>query len=389
MLSLVVASIALANGSRCIFVSNDHSDALEEWVQFRLQAAPPAPVAVLHVDAHNDLNVPTASWASSTVFLGRPTVGWFQNSTVVRELLNAVDLASFQLAAVWAGLVDRIIWIRQGDAPPTDSKSRLTFDHSTRMFDDNILHSVDEEVTERLDDGLYTFHERSEETLNYAEVLLTTKELFEDRDYVLDIDLDFFVASDARPPKAPWAAASPSRQSPQDAFTGAFPHALCGQLLLACRRWSDPRCTFWDQLEAALPCQHQTCDPCEQAFDQWLQQYPGLQGTNLHIAERTLIAAQSGRSHLRPGPRLVSAQVERLESLLSAIGKPPVAITVARSIDGFVRVQDVPFLESAVMDMVRRIWYPHQDPPCVRYASGTASLEALEDATLASTSTYP
>ena len=44
---------ASANG--CVFVSNDHGDALEEWL--RATADAERPLAVFHIDAHNDLTL--------------------------------------------------------------------------------------------------------------------------------------------------------------------------------------------------------------------------------------------------------------------------------------------------------------------------------------------
>jgi hypothetical protein len=49
----------LVCGQRCSFVSNDHGDALQEWLEATSEID--RPVVVLHVDAHNDLDVRAAA----------------------------------------------------------------------------------------------------------------------------------------------------------------------------------------------------------------------------------------------------------------------------------------------------------------------------------------
>ena len=124
----VQASAGDANG--CVFVSNDHGDALEEWL--RATADAERPLAVFHVDAHNDLNVPEGrepftSPASSDELRRRLQ----QNSTLLRQFTAGVDLANFQLAAVRAGVVDRIVWVRQ--SLPSDGMRARHSVHSLRF----------------------------------------------------------------------------------------------------------------------------------------------------------------------------------------------------------------------------------------------------------------
>ena len=84
-LSAMIMAMSFRNGSR-----------------LRHKLPPHTPFTVLHIDAHNDLNVPARHF-----------------SLAAREgddaILAAVDLANFQLSAVWAGAVSRIIWIRQSE----------------------------------------------------------------------------------------------------------------------------------------------------------------------------------------------------------------------------------------------------------------------------------
>lgn len=136
----VQASAGDTNG--CVFVSNDHGDALEEWL--RATADAKRPLAVFHVDAHNDLNVPKGrepftSPASSDELRRRLQ----QNSTLLRQFTAGVDLANFQLAAVRAGVVDRIVWVRQSS--PSDGMRALHSVHSLRIegdaFEDDEVYS--------------------------------------------------------------------------------------------------------------------------------------------------------------------------------------------------------------------------------------------------------
>ena len=131
-----------SNTSGCVFVSNDHGDALEEWLRATAGAA--RPLAVFHVDAHNDLNVPEGREpltgpASSTELRRR----WQHNSTLLHQLTAGVDLANFQLAAVRAGVVDRIVWVRQSSSG--DGAHALHSVHSLRLdggaFEDDEIYS--------------------------------------------------------------------------------------------------------------------------------------------------------------------------------------------------------------------------------------------------------
>ena len=89
----------------CAVVVTDHADALEAWVDASTAATidvdvglrggrdtAAAALTVLHIDYHADLNVPST---------------WIPRGQL-RAGVRAADLASFQLAAVWAGLVDRV-----------------------------------------------------------------------------------------------------------------------------------------------------------------------------------------------------------------------------------------------------------------------------------------
>ena len=142
MCILLACAAAATTIARCAFVSNDHGDALQEWLHATAEAR--APLAVLHIDAHNDLNVPDQQCGALTGNAPPALVRsrWQRNATLAAKITSAVDLANFQLAAVSAGVVDRIVWVRQsvrrGDARALHTVHRLRFDQTTRSFEDEV-----------------------------------------------------------------------------------------------------------------------------------------------------------------------------------------------------------------------------------------------------------
>mmetsp|Transcript_19466 Transcript_19466/g.32504 ORF Transcript_19466/g.32504 Transcript_19466/m.32504 type:complete len:409 (+) Transcript_19466:145-1371(+) len=373
---------------QCIQVSNDHGDALHKWLAVaRLKAS--LPLAVLHVDAHNDLDVPAGgskAW--------RHKLLWKHNATLRQEMVSSVDLASFQIGAVHAGIVDRIIWVRQGESPCTHSVMNLSYNPVASTFEDSVLLSNTEYDAASEHDawtsGSYAFHEIPEGMLGVPAVARTVRHLL-DRTYILDVDLDFFVHSAAKPSRlgVSWALAS-----------STFP-SDCTELLLSCRRWSDARCTLWRDLDA-VSSDHSPRDmetdnsgegsdrdahssgeaaevqqwrSCIHAFEEWQRPFPPMPG--LHAAERSIVADQMHQPTPLLDPGEIARSIVRLEMLLRTLSSPPAAITIARSIDGFTRIFDVAALETEVISMVTRVWYGARTP-CVSYSAGTAPLEALQ-----------
>jgi len=215
------SSESATGSSGCIFLSNDHGDALEEWL--RATSGADQPLAVFHVDAHNDLNVPEGnepltSPASSAELRRR----WQHNSTLVHQLTAGVDLANFQLTAVRAGVVDRIVWVRQSSAG--DRVEVLHSVHSLRLegsaFDDDEVYlstSYDASaeaaaLQEASEGGIgFSFHEVPEHALSRPEVVQELAALLDAQGYILDIDLDFFCPRRGSP--QPRAVGWPSPQS--------------------------------------------------------------------------------------------------------------------------------------------------------------------------------
>ena len=110
---------------QCVTISTDHSEALQAWLiaaklqgntgaklGFRGRSASKSlsksydlsKVSVIHIDHHSDINVPEKYIPHGS--------NWIQNHTILNQFASTADLASFQLSAVWGGLVDRIVWIK-------------------------------------------------------------------------------------------------------------------------------------------------------------------------------------------------------------------------------------------------------------------------------------
>ncbi len=245
-----------------------------------------AALSVLHVDFHADINVPGA-------FLPPPhelRPRWRGDTALRARLAEAADLASFQLSAVWAGLVDQILWVRPVHLP-VDARER----------DDALHHrsSADAAVHET---HLLFYNRTSFETLTFAQgnpahALERARALadldaqglhhaeyaFEalhidllappsrrrgaadaasspprhqlplrpDAAFILDIDLDFFIPFRRHAGSPPWAAAFGSAD-PTLGF-GELSMPSCGETLARrCPRaqWADPACPVWRALLA-------------------------------------------------------------------------------------------------------------------------------------------
>ena len=70
---------------RCIFVSNDHADAMQEWLLADSETKISAVATVLHVDAHNDLNVPVPDIKDMHPLYGQKTRKQLQQNSQLRN----------------------------------------------------------------------------------------------------------------------------------------------------------------------------------------------------------------------------------------------------------------------------------------------------------------
>ena len=106
-----------------IVTMNDHAEALPVWVRAAATAGlPPAPYAVLHVDRHSDMNMPSRLFTATPV--GQQAAG--ANPEAERQRVAALraaavheaDLASFQMVGAWVGVVSNIVWIHGNSSEP-------------------------------------------------------------------------------------------------------------------------------------------------------------------------------------------------------------------------------------------------------------------------------
>jgi hypothetical protein len=113
------ATCSLRSGLDC----DSHAEALAVWVEAAAAAQrPTAPYAVLHVDQHSDMNLP------SSVFTATPAGHFDRGADPASELqrlaplraaaVREADLASFQMAGVWAGVVSSIVWVHGNSSEP-------------------------------------------------------------------------------------------------------------------------------------------------------------------------------------------------------------------------------------------------------------------------------
>ena len=108
-----------------IVVMNDHAEALPVWVAAaeaaEAEGQAPGPYAVLHVDRHSDMNMPSAEFAASPAALldsGAQPRSAHERAALRAAAVREADLASFQMAGVWAGVVGSIAWVHGNASEP-------------------------------------------------------------------------------------------------------------------------------------------------------------------------------------------------------------------------------------------------------------------------------
>jgi hypothetical protein len=100
-----------------------HAEALAAWVEAATDARRPSePYAVLHVDRHSDMNTPSSVFTSVPVGLHEVDADIEAEQTRLAPLraaaIHEADLASFQMAGVWAGVVSSIAWVFGNSSEP-------------------------------------------------------------------------------------------------------------------------------------------------------------------------------------------------------------------------------------------------------------------------------
>jgi len=202
--------------------------------------------------------------------------------------------------------------------------------------------------------------------------------------YILDIDLDFFVGSEDRPGRPPWSRSGPECSSK------------------VCKHWTDPDCPLWKELapmfESGL--WDHTCSAAVEAWNHLTSQEKEKvkDFAGLHLHERLLLVDHLRSPQQKRAPTVFHAHLAALEALLARLkDHPPVIVTIARSIDGFASIRDIPEFEVETLAMLQRLWghlgLLQANPssggrghnwnttkglPCAEYAQGTASTSVMQ-----------
>ena len=108
---------------RCNTCSCSHAEALAAWVEAATNAQLPSePYAVLHVDRHSDMNLPSSIFTSIPVSqhdIDADIKTERRRLAPLREAaIHEADLASFQMVGVWAGMVSSIAWVFGNSSEP-------------------------------------------------------------------------------------------------------------------------------------------------------------------------------------------------------------------------------------------------------------------------------
>lgn len=120
-----------------VVVVASHHHVLSHWLAAAREGViPPHAVSVVHFDAHPDLTVPA-----------RPIERAWREAP--RALVAASDIASFQLSAVWVGLVSRVVWVRPewaGQLPDGERRFHLgaARDGRLRVDDESDYYVLDD-----------------------------------------------------------------------------------------------------------------------------------------------------------------------------------------------------------------------------------------------------
>jgi hypothetical protein len=349
-----------------VVVCDSHHHVLRHWLEAADAGLLPAGgVSVVHFDAHPDLGPPPSP--IQRAWRAQPSV-----------LETAVDIESFQLAAVWLGLVRRVVWLRPPWAfqiPDGARRFRVGVGPNGKL-------QVDDPSDYYVLEGHYqpTALLRDPVDLELAVLALPSAlpgAPLHDGPVILDIDLDGFGTrnpaadrlreagfSDAELARIRSAFARDKLSLPEDpaarqaglqellaAMDAVAGDSLTGQLAGALRLW-------WMGVSAA---------------DLWflsgllLDEARALPVDVLLEQGRTLV----GLPEKRPEAAEIAATARQLADLVGSGAIRPSLVTVARSAnDGYTPHHALPTIEASFLEALRAA---HPDLE-VRYDRGLAPL---------------
>jgi UPF0489 domain len=334
-----------------VVVCDSHHAVLRYWLEASQAGLLPASgVSVLHFDAHPDLGPPP-----------RP----IQRAWRVRPgaLVAALDIESFQLAAVWVGLVRRVVWLRPAWAfqlPDGERRFHVGMGPAGRL-------QVDEPADYYVLDGHFA---PTAELRDAVELELRVVPLeaavghapLHDGPAILDVDLDGFAT---RSPAADRLRAAGFRDAELARIRGAFARDHLDLPADPAAR-VEALSTLTDALEdvATGGVGAQLAGAAElwwlgvPARDLWFL-YGLLSDTSRGLPMDVLL--EEGRSLVGLPERAadaaeIDATARRLAGLLASGAVRPALVTVARSVnDGFTPAAAWPAIEWRFLEALRSV----------------------------------
>jgi hypothetical protein len=349
-----------------VVVCDSHHHVLRHWLEASAAGLlPESGVEVIHFDAHPDMGPPPARIRRS--WRAQPDA-----------LLRAVDIESFQLAAVWLGLVDRIVWLR----PPwafqlRDGVRRFRLGADARGF-----LQVDDPDDYYVLDGRYapTAALRDPIEVELAVMALADAAAFgrlHAGPAVLDVDLDGFAT---RNPAADRLRAAGFSDAELARLRSAFARDRLALPAEPAAR-AAALAALMDALRAVA--QGGALELATGAARLWWMGVPAADLWFLYglLADESRalpldVLLEEGRTLVGIPERAASATeiadtAERLGALLESRVVEPVLVTIARSAnDGYTPHAALPAIEWAFLDALRRA-QPDLD---LRYDRGLAPL---------------
>lgn len=416
-----------------ICVCDGHGDVLFFWKNTHEGRAR----SVLHLDSHADM---MTNWTSQLWTDAGP--GWEPPAREPFEerIATEVDLANFQPSAVFQGLVDAIVWLRSDftlgryNGPPPGHYRRVLgmpnyavpgrdhdpvvgegarpllaffhvsgksfaeygsgqafqrrpevpLEHNTRWDDGwNCTRPPVEALSASFNHSVVTLEQLGCECV-LREVRETLRVDGHSRDWILDIDLDFFAtyspllaflirkhhwtARSAAEAFAAWAV--PLGQLAQDlertTSTTLFSHGrqLSTVRVIVQLPFSEQGCNVSPPSEDILLAFreiHHGCDIAEEVLSGFsdlvssLTPLQRIQWTTLEDEDWWWVM-QPQAPHHHSTPYEISAAVCRLEPILASFASPPSLVTIARSLDMYMPEGAADQAEWEVLLLLRRLW---------------------------------
>jgi hypothetical protein len=345
-----------------VSIMNDHASALGVWLDSNFHGA-----TVLHIDRHSDLASPSRC---------RPNVMPVHDRAAWRA---CTDRAGFQLAAAWLGTVDRVWWLKPGSSD-NHRDWQHGFVSATSPHDKASLfwsalpptHGTVQRLATRVSD----LHELSRSVADSRGPLL------------LDVDLDYWggAAGPSRPAweipalsqcaellrsigsaawgdargqrttDSLWPALLDSRALPSTTTTTTT-NASAMASARAPWRAQERRGERTSAMASAPPPPRRTKLLSRCAVELASQGLSGEQRARLRFAKQLGLSLPEALSalapHLDDNPHACDPVDEGQLTALLRLLPSPAAVTIARSIDGFVPFRCVELLEAAVLRALR------------------------------------